>query len=80
MRITACLGALDITIYMLYIINMTAKEVMNILKEHGWKLDRISGSHHVFVKENCRSVSVPFHANKDIRNLAKKILKEAGIR
>jgi len=52
---------------------------MNILIANGWNLDRINGSHHVFVKTGCRPVSVPFHGNKDIGNLAKRILKEAGI-
>ena len=59
---------------------MTAKDVMNILKKNGWVFNRINGSHHVFVKENYRSISVPFHGNKDIRFLAKRILKEAGIK
>ncbi len=60
--------------------NMTAREIMNILKANGWTLDRINGSHHVFVKSGCRPVSVPFHGNRDIGHLAKILLKEAGIR
>jgi predicted RNA binding protein YcfA (HicA-like mRNA interferase family) len=52
---------------------------MDKLKENGWTLDWINGPHHVFVKEVRRSVSVPFHGNRDIGHLAKKILKEAGI-
>ncbi|MDR1420381.1 MAG: type II toxin-antitoxin system HicA family toxin [Treponema sp.] len=52
---------------------------MDKLRENGWMLNRINGSHHVFVKAGCRPVSVPFHGNKDIGNLAKRILKEAGI-
>ncbi|WP_461245868.1 type II toxin-antitoxin system HicA family toxin [Treponema sp. R6D11] len=59
---------------------MTAREIMNILKKNGWKLDRISGSHHVFEKVGCRPVAVPYHGNKDIGNFAKIILKEAGIK
>jgi predicted RNA binding protein YcfA (HicA-like mRNA interferase family) len=59
---------------------MTAKQIMKKLEAHGWMLDRISGSHHVFCKPGCRSVAVPFHGNKDIGNLAKIILKEAGIK
>jgi predicted RNA binding protein YcfA (HicA-like mRNA interferase family) len=59
---------------------MTAREIMDILKKNGWELDRISGSHHVFCKPGCRPVSVPFHGNRDIGNLAKRILKEAGIK
>ena len=51
-----------------------------MLKANGWKLERINGSHHIFVKDGCRSISVPFHGKKDIGNLAKRILKEAGIK
>ena len=58
---------------------MTAKQVMDMLKANGWGLDRIHGSHHVFTKAGHRPVSVPFHGNKDIGNLAKRILKEAAI-
>ena len=58
---------------------MTAKEIMKILKANGWELARISGSHHIFNKSGCRPVSVPLHGNKDIGNLGKRILKEAGI-
>jgi predicted RNA binding protein YcfA (HicA-like mRNA interferase family) len=58
---------------------MTAKQVMDILKANGWVLDRINGSHHVFVKAGCRPVSVPLHGSKDIGNFARRLLKEAGI-
>ncbi|MCL2791449.1 MAG: type II toxin-antitoxin system HicA family toxin [Desulfobulbus sp.] len=58
---------------------MNAKQLMDILKKNGWKLDRINGSHHIFVKEGCRSVAVPLHGNRDIGNFARRILKEAGI-
>ena len=58
---------------------MTPKDVAKKLKEHGWTLDRIRGSHHIYVKEGFRSVPVPFHGNKDLGILAKVILKEAGI-
>jgi predicted RNA binding protein YcfA (HicA-like mRNA interferase family) len=64
---------------MLYAGIMTAKQLMDRLKKNGWTLNRINGSHHVFVKSGCRPVSVPFHGNKDIGNLAKRILKESGI-
>jgi predicted RNA binding protein YcfA (HicA-like mRNA interferase family) len=58
---------------------MTAREIMNRLREHGWQLVRINGSHHIFEKSGRRPVSVPFHGNKDIGYLGKRILKEAGI-
>jgi predicted RNA binding protein YcfA (HicA-like mRNA interferase family) len=58
---------------------MNARQLIDILKDNGWKLDRIEGSHHIFVKEGRRSVPVPMHGNRDIGNLAKRILKEAGM-
>ncbi|MDR3338123.1 MAG: type II toxin-antitoxin system HicA family toxin [Treponema sp.] len=45
---------------------------MDKLKENGWALDRTNGSHHVFVKDGRRPVSILFHGNRDIGRLAKK--------
>lgn len=60
---------------------MTARQVIAILKKHGWKLDRVRGSHHVFVKEGIRRpVVVPVHGNTDLGRFANDILKEAGIK
>ena len=78
---TAC-GCVVNTVYMLYnkIMELTAKDVIKILKSNGWTLDRINGSHHIFKKDGfMRSVSVPVHKNKDIDQFAKAILKEAHI-
>jgi predicted RNA binding protein YcfA (HicA-like mRNA interferase family) len=58
---------------------MTAREVANRLEAQGWLLDRINGSHHIYAKEGCRSIPVPFHGNRDLGLLGKRILKEAGI-
>lgn len=52
---------------------------MDILKKNGWTLDRVSGSHHIFIKDGRRSVAVPVHGNRDIGNLARRILQQAGI-
>ncbi len=59
---------------------MTGKQVVKIMQQHGWKLDRISGSHHVMVKEGLRAVPVPVHGSVDLGTWAIKILKEAGIK
>ncbi|TVR58457.1 MAG: type II toxin-antitoxin system HicA family toxin [Spirochaetaceae bacterium] len=58
---------------------MTGKDVVRIMRKNGWILDRTTGSHHVMVKENLRSVPVPVHGNTDLGNLAQRILKQAGI-
>ncbi len=47
------------------------------LEEHGWTLDRISGSHHIFVKEGEDHISVPVHKGRVgpgyIRRLEKRL-------
>jgi predicted RNA binding protein YcfA (HicA-like mRNA interferase family) len=58
---------------------MNARQIIDILKSNGWTLDRIEGAHHIFVKEGRRPVPVPMHGSRDIGNLAKRILKEAGV-
>lgn len=60
---------------------MTAKEVIKILEERGWKEVRQSGSHKVFKHSgNPNNISVPVHSSKDIpRGTLKSILKTAGI-
>ncbi|MCL1910624.1 MAG: type II toxin-antitoxin system HicA family toxin [Leptospirales bacterium] len=37
---------------------------MKILKANGWKLDRITGSHHIFEKDGCRNIPVPLHGKR----------------
>jgi len=72
--------SIDITTYMLYSLIMTAREIMEILKENGWKLTRVTSSHHVFSKEGRRPVPVPFHGKKDLGDFGKEILSQAGIK
>jgi predicted RNA binding protein YcfA (HicA-like mRNA interferase family) len=44
-------------------------------------LDRISGSHHIMIKDHCRSIPIPVHGTTDLpRGLVRAILKQAGIK
>lgn len=66
---------------MLYIVTMTGGEIVKLLKKNGWTLNRISGSHHIMVKEGKRSVPVPVHGKKDLpKGLVAALLKQAEIR
>lgn len=59
---------------------MTGKELLRLLEDNGWKLDRISGSHHIMVKES-KTLSVPVHGNKDIgKGLLTKLMKSGGLK
>ena len=45
---------------------MKTKELIRLLEEKGWKLDRIRGSHHMMTKPGFRTIPIPYHGNADI--------------
>ena len=55
--------------------------MIEILKQHGYYLDRIKGSHHIYYNDDRkRAVQVPLHGNKDLKkDTSPAILKQAGI-
>lgn len=61
--------------------NITGKNLCKILKENGWELVRISGSHYIFTKKGeDAKIVVPVHGNKELKTgLLKAILKTAGL-
>ncbi|MEP7268481.1 MAG: type II toxin-antitoxin system HicA family toxin [Saprospiraceae bacterium] len=62
--------------------NLSPRLLIRLLHEHGWELDRIKGSHHIFIhKESKRTLPIPIHGNKDLKmGTYKSILKIAGIK
>ncbi len=59
---------------------MKGNELVKLLKQNGWQLDRISGSHHILIKGN-RTISVPVHGKKELgKGITGAILKQAGIK
>ena len=57
---------------------MKVKDLVIELKRRGWRLDRICGSHHIFVHpKGKRAIPIAVHG-KEISNFkAKKILKQS---
>ena len=49
--------------------------VQGRLESHGWTLDRIRGSHHVFTKPNELPISIPVHGGKVKPYYARKVNK-----
>ena len=52
-----------------------------ILEDRGWELDRITGSHHVYIHPGMpgRPV-VPVHGNKDLKpGTQRKIMRDAQL-
>ncbi|MHA1266989.1 MAG: type II toxin-antitoxin system HicA family toxin [Candidatus Helarchaeota archaeon] len=60
---------------------LTPKKVIKTLKEHGFVLDRIKGSHHIYYQpETRRRVVVPVHKKELPKGTLLEILKQAGIK
>lgn len=60
---------------------MNGKDIISILKQHGWVHTSTRGSHYKMEKEGFRSVPVPVHGSKDLGiGLIKAIEKQTGIK
>jgi predicted RNA binding protein YcfA (HicA-like mRNA interferase family) len=58
----------------------SSHDIINILKEAGFVLDRIKGSHHIFFHPQNKKRAVVPHPKKDLPyGTARTILKQAGI-
>ncbi len=60
---------------------ISGRRMCRALERRGWRLDRISGSHHVYEHPiSGRSVSVPVHGNADLKpGTQRGIMKVAGL-
>ncbi|MFZ5483692.1 MAG: type II toxin-antitoxin system HicA family toxin [Pseudomonadota bacterium] len=59
---------------------MRSADLIDELKRAGWQLDRVRGSHHVFVHPANPGIVVVPHPKKDLGvGLVKAIRKQAGI-
>jgi predicted RNA binding protein YcfA (HicA-like mRNA interferase family) len=59
---------------------MSGKELLKKLKQEGWTLDRVKGSHHILIKGGS-TVVVPVHGNTDMpKGTLNGILKQSGLK
>jgi predicted RNA binding protein YcfA (HicA-like mRNA interferase family) len=59
---------------------MAGKELIKLLKDKGWRLDRVQGSHHIMIKGKY-TLSVPVHGNKDLgRGLLHALMKQGKLK
>lgn len=60
---------------------VSGKRMCKILEDHGWELDRIRGSHHIYTHpDSNRSIPVPVHGNDDLATGTQHdIMRQAGL-
>lgn len=54
-------------------------DIRRLLESHGWTLNRISGSHHLFVKAGERPISIPVHRGQVKHVYLREIKKRLGV-
>ena len=60
---------------------VSGKELAKVLESHGWLLQRVKGSHHIYAKAgNNARISVPIHGNRPLKiGLLKHTMRVAGL-
>jgi predicted RNA binding protein YcfA (HicA-like mRNA interferase family) len=59
---------------------MSGKQLIKLLQEKGWQVDRTEGSHHILIK-GTKTLSVPVHGSNDIgKGLLHALMKQGGLK
>lgn len=60
--------------------NLNPEKVIKVIKKKGFLLDRVKGSHHIYVHPETRQrVVIPVHKKDLPKGTLMEILKQAGI-
>jgi predicted RNA binding protein YcfA (HicA-like mRNA interferase family) len=61
--------------------SISGKQLCKIVERKGWKLQRITGSHHIYDNPNCEQIlSIPVHRNRDLKmGLLRALMKIAEL-
>jgi predicted RNA binding protein YcfA (HicA-like mRNA interferase family) len=60
---------------------LSGKAFCRLLERHGWALQRIESSHHIYAKPGHRlKPSVPVHGNKTLKiGMQRSLMRQAGL-
>jgi predicted RNA binding protein YcfA (HicA-like mRNA interferase family) len=60
---------------------ISGKMLCKIVERNGWEFKRITGSHHIYIKEGVDVIlSIPVHSNRDLpKGTLKSIMKDAEL-
>lgn len=60
--------------------SFNSRQVVSVLRRHGFILDRQSGSHAVYIHPDGRRTTVPIHGKRDLgKGLLRQIMRDAEI-
>ena len=61
---------------------VSGKRMCQILEGKGWRLARVTGSHHIYVRQGSNlRITVPIHGNQNLKiGLQRVIMKLADVR
>ena len=61
--------------------SISGKKLCKIVERKGWTLKKITGSHHIYEKDNeDKIISIPVHRNQDLKlGTLKSIMKVAQL-
>jgi predicted RNA binding protein YcfA (HicA-like mRNA interferase family) len=62
---------------------MRLRELIATVKERGWEIERVRGSHRVFIKPGFASVSVPVHGDESTevpKHVLRYVSKQFGVK
>ena len=61
--------------------SVSGKALCKLVERNGWKLKRVTGSHHIYSKKGVKAIlSIPVHSNRDVPiGTLKGILKDANL-
>ena len=61
--------------------SISGKAFCKLLHLHGWQLQRIRGSHHIYTHPSRTEIlTVPVYGNQDLKiGTLRKLLKDAGL-
>ena len=60
---------------------VSGKTLCKIVERNGWELKRVSGSHHIYIKDSIDVIlSIPVHSNRDLPiGTLRSIMKDAEL-
>ncbi|MGH8477297.1 MAG: type II toxin-antitoxin system HicA family toxin [Methylococcales bacterium] len=61
--------------------SISGKALCRLLHLHGWQLQRIRGSHHIYTNPTRAEIlTIPAHGNQDLKiGTLNKLLKDSGL-